>query len=199
MEGANRSRSAPPVCLDTAIRPVLQHACLPAAATSGKAATPKHHGDVLREIYRKEIGVVESGGSNDGRRVEEYLGYCGLGKGYPWCAAFVSWCHGQAGYPEPRNAWAAALFPVHRRVSDPRQGDVFGIYYSNLRRIAHCGFVDGWDSKHCITVEGNTGPDGIIDENGGPANPIRAGPSREGVYSKRRPIRTIHAVARWTE
>src|SRR5690606_8166925 len=137
-----------------------------------------------------------------------------------WCAAFVSWCHGQAGYTEPRNAWSPALFPKSKTIwqassqgaggSGPQQvpqpGDVFGIHYRNLQRIGHAGFVDAWGSTYCITVEGNTGPG-----SGGrpysrqpqtvssPANPIRAGPAGEGVHRKRRPIRTIHAVARWTQ
>lgn len=166
----------------------------------------------LREIYAAEIGVKEAIGNNDGRRIAEYLRYCGLDEGYAWCAAFVSWCYGQAGYTEPRNAWSPALFPASRtiwRTGDrlppssslprPRAGDVFGIYYTNLKRIAHVGFVDEWDGKYCITVEGNTGPPtgGAITDDY-PANPIRAGPI-DGVYRKRRPIRTIHAVARWAK
>jgi len=172
----------------------------------------------LRAVYMAEVGVREATGGNDGSRVAEYLRYCGLPEGYAWCAAFVSWCHGQAGYAEPRNAWAAALFPASRtvwRTGDgwsvvgdrwsadgdrraPRTGDVFGIYYSNLKRIGHCGFVDGWDGTWCITVEGNAAPDGAIAGIDDAANPIRAGPTHEGVYRKRRPIRTIRAVARWT-
>lgn len=165
----------------------------------------------LRAIYMAEIGVREATGNNDGSRVEEYLHYCGLGKGYAWCAAFVSWCHGQAGYAEPRNAWSPALFPSGHTLWQtggrwpatggrpiPEAGDVFGIYYTNLQRIAHVDFVDGWDGNYCITVEGNTGPSiGVAIAGGSPANPIRAGP--EGVYRKRRPIRTIHAVARWAK
>jgi len=166
----------------------------------------------LREIYTAEIGIRETSGNNDGSRVGEYLRYCGLDEGYAWCAAFVSWCHGQAGYTEPRNAWAAALFPASRTIwhaekplpmnsiqTIPRPGDVFGIYYTNLRRIAHAGFVDGWVGKYCITVEGNTGPEGAIAGIDDPANPIRAGPSIDGVYRKRRPIRTIKAIARWAQ
>ncbi|WP_257668139.1 CHAP domain-containing protein [Parapedobacter tibetensis] len=150
----------------------------------------------LREIYTAEVGVREATGNNDGPRIAEYLRYCGLGEGYEWCAAFVSWCHGQAGYPEPRNAWAAALFPaghmVWTRASEgtgdaarntrassnaiPRQGDVFSIYSTSKERIAHCGFVDGWDGKFCLTVEGN------VDN---------------AVVGKRRPIKTIYAVSRW--
>ncbi|WP_257667195.1 hypothetical protein [Parapedobacter tibetensis] len=187
----------------------------------------------LRETYTSEIGIREASGNNDGTRVEEYLRYCNLGPGHAWCAAFVSWCFGQAGYAEPRNPWSPALFPQKRVIWKPSiviasksvsqhvgakqsvcdengvplhpltnrgdvwPGDIFGIHYSNLRRIGHVGFVDAWDGTWCITVEGNTGPDNAVDENGDPANPIRAGPSTEGVYRKRRPVRTIHAVARW--
>jgi len=140
-------------------------------------------------IYGGEVGVREATGRNDGLRVAEYLRYCGLSEGYEWCAAFVSWCHGQAGYPEPRNAWAAALFPSGRTVwrtagrwrlvgsgPTPRQGDVFGIYVASKKRIGHCGFVDGWDGTWCLTVEGN------VDN---------------AVVRKRRSVKTIYAVARW--
>jgi len=149
----------------------------------------------LPSVYRAEVGVREATGRNDGPRVAEYLRYCGLGEGYEWCAAFVSWCYGQAGYPEPRNAWAAALFPSGRTVwragegwlvaggegtaiggQQPRSGDVFGIYGTAKKRIGHCGFVDGWDGTWCITVEGNV---------------------NNSVVRKRRPVRTIYAVARW--
>src|SRR5690606_29450817 len=70
----------------------------------------------LGAVYRAEVGVREATGNNDGPRVAEYLRYCGLDEGYEWCAAFVSWCHGRAGYATPRNAWAAALFPENRTV-----------------------------------------------------------------------------------
>ncbi|MFB2118446.1 CHAP domain-containing protein [Parapedobacter sp. 2B3] len=141
--------------------------------------------NALPQVYAAEIGVREATGNNDGPRVVAYLRYCGLAEGYEWCAAFVSWCHGQAGYPGPRNAWAAALFPSERTVwakagatagGTPRAGDVFGIYIASKKRIGHCGFVDGWNGKWCITVEGNVS---------------------NAVVRKRRPVRTIHAVSRW--
>lgn len=146
-------------------------------------------GDAIGVSYTNEIGVKEATGNNDGPRVAEYLRYCGLGEGYDWCAAFVSWCHGQAGYDQPRNAWAAALFPKARVVwqpnrigaidplkETPRRGDVFGIHIQSKKRIAHCGFVDAWDGTWCLTVEGN------VDN---------------AVVRKRRSVKTIHAVARW--
>ena len=166
---------------------------IPAHTESSPAENP------LQKIYHAEIGIREVSGHNDGTRIATYLRYCGLNEGYSWCAAFVSWCHGQAGYSQPRNAWAAALFPTARRVNDPRTGDVFGLYDRQLRRIAHCGFVDDWGDTYCITVEGNTGPDGALAIADLSGNPIRAGPSAQGVYRKRRPVRTIHAVARWQE
>ncbi|MEC3878618.1 CHAP domain-containing protein [Parapedobacter sp. 10938] len=138
---------------------------------------------VLKKTYRSEVGVKEATGNNDGPRVAEYLGYCGLPEGYEWCAAFVSWVHGQVGYAKPRNAWAAALFPAYNivwtkeaTIATPRPGDVFGIYIASKKRIGHCGFVDVWDGKWCITVEGNTD---------------------NAVVRKRRLVDTIHAVARW--
>ena len=75
--------------------------------------------DLLRrqiyEIAANEIGVRERGGDNKGAEISKYLAYVGLGDGYEWCAAFASWCYGQAGRSMPRNAWSPALFPKARR------------------------------------------------------------------------------------
>ncbi len=67
----------------------------------------------------------------------------------------------------------------------PLSGDVFGIYFSELKRIGHCGFIETWDGTWCTTVEANT------------ANPIRAGPSTKGVYRKKRLVKAIYKVADW--
>ena len=154
-------------------------------------------------IYTAEIGVREQSGKNDGQRVEAYLAYVGLKKGDPWCAAFVCWSLGQAGIRNPRSGWSPDLFPARKvcwqrslalqpkpaaavgETSGPRRGDVFGIYFPEKKRIAHVGFVDTWDGKYVITVEGNTNEAG----------------SREGdgVYRKRRLISSIYQVARWEE
>jgi hypothetical protein len=154
----------------------------------------------IRKIYTAEIGVREKTGKNDGERVEEYLAVTQLGKGYAWCAAFVSWVFAEAGFSEPRTPWSPALFPKKRVIWErgknlnpntqflkpiPKPADVFGIYFANLKRIAHVGFVDEWGDKQAITVEGNTNEAG----------------SREGdgVYRKRRPIASIYQVANWID
>ena len=174
----------------------------------------------LRRIYTAEIGVREQTGRNDGPRIGEYLRYVGLDEGYAYCAAFTCWALGEAGAENPKNGWSPALFPAKRIVwspklivnsrqpgagnpgpsssSGPQPGDVFGIYYSNLKRIAHCGFVDSWDGTWCITVEANTGSDNAVTTRGDPANPTRAGPA-EGVYRKKRLVKTIYRVADWVD
>lgn len=145
----------------------------------------------LAEIYNAELGVREAG-RNDGPRIREYLAYAGFYSPAPWCAAFVAWCHGQAGVENPESAWSPSWFPNNKTIykrgtstnEQPAQGDVFGLYYPNLGRIAHVGFVDQWDyGSWVVTVEGNT----------------NAGGGREGhgVYKKRRLKRSIYKVSRW--
>ena len=45
-------------------------------------------------------------------------------------------------------------------------GDVFGIYFANLNRIAHAGFLDEWGEKYLITVEENTNETGSNEGDG---------------------------------
>jgi len=149
----------------------------------------------LRRIYTAEIGVREKTGKNDGPRVAEYLRYTQLGEGYAWCAAFVSWVFGRAGYDQPRTPWTPALFPAKRVIwkqgrtqgnhKPPRAGDVFGIWFNTLGRVAHTGMIDQWKDGYAITVEGNTNTNGSNDG--------------DGVYRKRRPIRSLYVVADWVE
>jgi hypothetical protein len=141
--------------------------------------------------------VREATGRNDGKQVEKYLASVRLGKGYAWCGAFVNWCLLQrniAGsqYGAMANAWfpnAKVIWKQNAKSQNgdftPGKADLFGIYYSHLKRIGHVGFIDEWQAGKgvVITVEGNTNDAG----------------SREGdgVYRKRRLIRQIYRVSRW--
>lgn len=144
--------------------------------------------DLLYQIYTAEIGVREASGNNDGPEVEAYLATTGLDKGYAWCSAFVSWVFQQGGFDTPRTAWSPALFPKRvviwpNQGKSPQKSDVFGIYYPNLKRIGHVGFIVSWGANFVTTVEGNT------NENGSSEG--------DGVYRKRRRTKTIHSVADW--
>ncbi|MEJ2880285.1 peptidoglycan-binding protein [Pedobacter sp. GR22-6] len=165
------------------------------------------------EIARKEIGVRESGGQNCGPRVEAYLAYAGARKGSPWCAGFISWVFGQAGYRKPRTAWSPALFPKNRVVeiaSLPRNNDrftpllrglnrakgefsaanqpqvkglVLGIYFPSLRRIAHVGLVEYLRGDWVGTIEGNTS--------------VAGGREGIGVFRRLRHRRAVHCYSDW--
>lgn len=181
----------------------------------------------VQRIYTSQLGVREKA-SNSGPAVEQYLRYVNLPKGNPWCAAFVCWVYGKAGVFNPRTGWSPALFPAekviwlraetrlpsggkrkpdsyrvesgkavnagqrdHQPISQPRPGDVFGLYFPEKKRIAHVGFVDKWDGTWVLTVEGNTNRAG--------EGSLPAVGMTEGVYRKRRLVRSVFRVARYVE
>ncbi|MBB6109702.1 CHAP domain-containing protein [Mucilaginibacter lappiensis] len=150
--------------------------------------------DRVQKAYTAEIGVREKTGHNDGIKVETYLHYVGLPKGNPWCASFVCWAYGQASVKNPKSGYCPDLFAsryvIYKRGikinnEAPQKGDVWGLYFPEKGRVAHVGFVDEWQSKYVITVEGNTNDAG----------------SREGdgVYRKRRLTKSIYVVANYID
>lgn len=157
--------------------------------TTAPAADLRSH---VLQIARAEIGITDQPGRG-ADRVAEYLAYTHLGPGYEWCAAFVSWCFGQAGLEQPRTPWSPALFPRARqlpRLGDARPGDVFGLWIREKGRIGHAGFIEsierdgagrsGFDGSGqtgwAVTVEGN---------------------NRHAVRRVRRPVSSLHVVADW--
>lgn len=134
-------------------------------------------------IAKSQIGVREATGNNDGHEVEQYLAYTGNKKGEPWCASFISWVFGRAGYAAPRTAWSPSLFPQARLVKLAEPGNVFGIYFSDKKRIAHAGIVEKVKDTWITTIEGNTNTDGNRDG--------------DGVYRKLRHAKTIRCYADW--
>ena len=127
--------------------------------------------------------------TNAGQAVEAMLKVTGLGKGYPWCAAFVAHV-GQSAlglrWPLPLTASCAKLGEFARAhgalVDRPEPGDVFLLYYPSLKRFAHTGFV--LDPATGATVEGNTS----------------GGGSREGwgVFARSRVWKPEDRFIRWT-
>ena len=145
---------------------------------------------LVKEKYTSFLGVREATGHNDGKEVEQFLKAVHSQKGSAWCAAFVCYVLNACSIANPMSAWSPALFNqnvIYKRGGlknkTPCAGDVFGLYFNNLKRVAHVGFVDKWTNQYVITVEGNTNEAG----------------SREGdgVYRKRRPVRTIYIVSNY--
>ena len=134
------------------------------------------------KIAESQIGVRELTGRNDGVAVKQYLNSVGLDEGFAWCAAFVSWVHDQAGVTGAKSAWSPSWLPRDRLVKNAKPGDVFGIYFSSKKRIAHVGIIEV-PGATTITIEGNTNEAG----------------SREGdgVYRKRRLSKQIYQTSRW--
>ena len=145
----------------------------------------------IDSIYKSQVGVREKTGRNDGVDVEKYLSVCGLNRGQPWCAAYVSWCHLQAKISAPKAGYSPDLFRSHvvyhrnwkKDFPNVEKGMVFGLFFPNLGRVAHVGFIDNEDSKAFYTVEGNTNQAG----------------SREGdgVYCKKRMKNSIYVISKY--
>jgi hypothetical protein len=145
----------------------------------------------VTEVYTSQLGVREATGHNDGKAVEMYLRSVGLGKGYPWCAAFVRWCYDSAHVATTINGAAASahrpqnlVWFQHTWIKDPQPGDAFTLWYPSLNRIGHTGFFHRRvNSSVYETVEGNTNEAG----------------SREGdgVYKKYRSFNATYSISRW--
>jgi hypothetical protein len=147
----------------------------------------------ITSVYLSQIGVREATGHNDGKDVEKYLRSVGLGKGYPWCAAFVHWCLDSARINNTINGAAASahnskdLVWYHKtQLKIPESGDVFTLWFNALGRIGHTGFFHRKiNSTVYESVEGNTNEAG----------------SREGdgVYKKYRSFNATYSISRWTK
>jgi len=149
-------------------------------------------------IFSSEIGVREKTGHNDGKRVEEYLESCGLKKGDPYCAAFITWTFLQANVKTIKSGYSPSWFPANKTIysrgkpanKTPLPADVIGIWIKDKGRIGHVGFVREWppNSSFCITVEANTS----MSTSGG-----KSDYDGQGVEKKRRLKSQIYKVSRW--
>lgn len=139
--------------------------------------------EALIQVATSQIGVKELSNKNDGAQVEIYLKRVGLSKGKAWCAAFVCWVYHQTGYAKPKTGWSPDLFNSKVNRLYPAPGFVIGIYFPELKRIAHVGLIKEVHGSWLQTIEGNT----------------NTGNSREGdgVYSKRRNIRLSYSFSDW--
>jgi hypothetical protein len=139
----------------------------------------------LLDQARNLLNVRESGGNNRGPVIDKIIVSSGGKLGQPWCGYFQRFIHLKCGR-QAGNGYSPSWFIPTRLVKSNRvPGDVFSIYNSNLKRIAHIGMIEQIlpNGKFVVTIEGNTGTSGIRDG--------------AGVHRLTRPIKSIYNFARW--
>lgn len=86
-----------PLTMDGVVGPVTWAALFGVAAVSPALVAPTPLLASVLDVARSQVGKMEvPAGSNSGPDVNKYLHGVGLGPGYSWCMAFVSWCFSQA-------------------------------------------------------------------------------------------------------
>ncbi|EMS8293800.1 CHAP domain-containing protein [Salmonella enterica] len=110
-----------------------------------------------------QVGVQEQPrGSNKGPEVSQYLQSVGINFPAAWCAAFVVWCHVQAGISSiPRTGGVLDMWNKARAehaVTQPQPGDVFIMDFG--RGKGHAGIVERVEGDTFHTIEGNTDASG---------------------------------------
>ena len=111
----------------------------------------------LVELAKGQVGNV--GGA-------PYWSWYGFDSRVAWCACFVSWCYGQAGFSEPRFAACQSQgvpwFTSHgqwgaRGYENIAPGDAIFFDWDLDGSADHVGLVIGTDGNRVYTVEGNSG------------------------------------------
>lgn len=162
-----------------------------------RGATPEQKlRQKLKDTLYSQLIVREATGNNDGFEVERYLNFVGQEAGAPWCAAFTSYNLHAVGIEKPINpvsAWAPSFSNRYvvwsqarvkaKTALSPQTGDCFTLYYPNLGRIGHVGFIVGSIGQSYVTIEGNTA-------NGG----TREG---SGVHSLKRAKSKVYSVSNY--
>ncbi len=145
---------------------------------------------ILIAEAEKHIGVTEATGNNDGIWVERYLKSTGLGKGFPWCAAFQSFIHNETCFNAPHSARVVDWFKtkvVYKKEwgylpnFNSTSGMVGALYYRKLGRLGHIFLIIGEDKNNFYTIEGNTN--------------IAGSREGDGVYRKIRSKNSVAALA----
>lgn len=149
------------------------------------AATKAQRALTLRDrAYREAvrlIGVMEQGGNNRGRQVEQIIREGGGVAGQAWCGWFMAAVYRRAGSKAIEWRWGAvrlmALVSGVKPTSSPQRGDIVRFTFD------HTGmFVRDLGNGSIETIEGNTGQSGAVSDS-------RTG--GDGVYRKIRSKRLV--------
>lgn len=153
--------------------------------------------DCLIDWNRRNIGIREATGNNDGYYIQRFLSNCNLPEGYEWCAAYALTGHKECGfdYPTVNPCRADSWFPENRIVykrglpkSLIKEGQVPGYYIPSKGRIGHCGGVImavNLENNYALITEGNSRDTG---------NKLQPG---DGVHLLRRSLDEITYTSDW--
>lgn len=118
--------------------------------------------DTPLNIATKYVGIKEATGNNDGKEVEMFLKSVGLGKGYSWCAAFVSYCikNSNSSY-RPLSAVAQKFITKNSIKADVKTKldtnyEYVAIWKRGTTPFGHIGFIEKQNANVFHTIEGNT-------------------------------------------
>lgn len=153
--------------------------------------------DCLIDYNRRNIGIREATGNNDGEYVRRFINYCGLyGDGYEWCAAYTLSGHRecQFDFPTVNSCRADSWFTGERIVyvrGDPKSliqpGQVAGYWVKSKQRIGHNGTIlsVNLERNYALISEGNARDKG---------NELQPG---DGVHLLRRSLDEITYTSDW--
>jgi hypothetical protein len=133
--------------------------------------------DSLREKAhwqaRKLVGIMEQGGNNVGRQVEEIIREGGGIRGQAWCGWFCAAVYKRAGSKAVTWRWGAVRLYLPgsgiSRTSNPLKGNLVRFIFD------HIGMFEAWcdangrettkaKATHIRTIEGNTGRSGAVSD-----------------------------------
>lgn len=155
--------------------------------------------DCLEQWNLRNIGIREQD-YNRGKFIEYVQKLCDSPVGSSYCSCYVNMGLLDCGVSKKNLPFAAAWSPSwfidekiiyiqnkHGKVEDWQKGDIFGLYYEELSRIGHVGYIAYiYPNKgYVLTFEGNTA------DTGNKWNP------GEGIHSKKRSLKQINMVANW--
>ena len=120
----------------------------------------------VKKWFYSQIGVKENGGNNRGKEIAYYLKRSsGLEEGHAWCAAFAVTGLLDNGVKVKKTALAASVSTqklVYKKnknefpFPDDSSSLIHGLYYKNLGRIGHTGYMAEVRNGATVCIEGNT-------------------------------------------
>ena len=162
--------------------------------------------DSVEATFMQFNGITERTGHNDGPEIKRVLATCGLPEGYPYCAATVNWTFKQVGIetgvkgPAAAANWFVDPYKIVYKKSwqktgfEAKKAQVFGLWFPELGRIAHTGFIVAQYPTYYLTFEGNTSSKGAIETDRLTAQDREAG-INGGFFLKKRSKSQIYIIA----